>query len=90
MIYKIAKQACRPASKNCYFYGITPQFMHPLDSGLLLDESPKTTKRTKTVCTIGYNLILFSPNTEHPEKAGKLIDEGLSVARLNFSHGDHV
>ena len=37
-------------------YGITPQFMHPLDADLLLDESPKSTKRTKTVCTIGYHL----------------------------------
>lgn len=35
-------------------YGITPQFMHPLDVELQLDESPKATKRTKTVCTIGY------------------------------------
>jgi hypothetical protein len=34
-------------------YGITPQFMHALDPELLLDESPKATKRTKTVCTIG-------------------------------------
>ncbi len=31
----------------------------------------------------------FSPKTEHPDNAGVLIDEGLSVARLNFSHGDH-
>lgn len=37
-------------------YGITPQFMHPLDADLLLDEAPKSTKRTKTVCTIGYHL----------------------------------
>ena len=35
-------------------YGITPQFMHPLDVELQLNESPKATKRTKTVCTIGY------------------------------------
>lgn len=32
----------------------------------------------------------FRPKTEHPDHAGILIDEGLSVARLNFSHGDHA
>ncbi len=33
---------------------------------------------------------LSRPKTEHPDNAGILIDEGLSVARLNFSHGDHA
>ena len=41
-------------NKSLYSYGITPQFMHPLNAELLLDEFTKTTKRTKTVCTIGY------------------------------------
>lgn len=48
---KIVSSILRP---NVYSYGITPQFMHPLTAELLLDEFPKTTKRTKTVCTIGY------------------------------------
>ena len=30
------------------------------------------------------------PKTEHPDSAGLLVDEGLNVARLNFSHGDHA
>lgn len=42
-------------TKNAASYGITPQFMHPLTAELLLDEFPKTTKRTKTICTIGYS-----------------------------------
>jgi len=34
------------------------------------------------------NIFSTRPKTEHPESAGILIDEGLNVARLNFSHGD--
>lgn len=34
-------------------------------------------------------LLLDSPKCQTPEIAGKLIDEGMSVARLNFSHGTH-
>lgn len=39
-------------------------------------------RRTKIVCTIG-------PSTNTPEMINKLLDEGMDVARLNFSHGDH-
>ncbi|MBU0660921.1 pyruvate kinase [Patescibacteria group bacterium] len=39
-------------------------------------------KRTKIVCTLGP-----ACNTE--EKIGQLIDAGMNVARLNFSHGTH-
>ena len=38
-------------------------------------------KKTKIVCTIG-------PVTENLEKITELIDAGMNVARLNFSHGD--
>jgi hypothetical protein len=37
MISKIVKQTYLSAAKNLYFYGTTPQFIHPLDSELLLD-----------------------------------------------------
>lgn len=40
-------------------------------------------KKTKIVCTIG-------PASESPEMLKQLIDEGMNVARLNFSHGDHA
>jgi pyruvate kinase len=38
--------------------------------------------KTKVVCTIG-------PATESPEMLEKLIENGMSVARLNFSHDTH-
>jgi pyruvate kinase len=38
--------------------------------------------RAKIVCTLG-------PASATPEKIGELIDAGMNVARLNFSHGTH-
>jgi len=39
-------------------------------------------RKTKIVCTIG-------PASESKEVFSKLVKNGLNVARLNFSHGDH-
>lgn len=40
-------------------------------------------RNTKIVCTIG-------PASESPEKLEALMKEGMNLARLNFSHGDHA
>ncbi|MBW2086265.1 MAG: pyruvate kinase, partial [Deltaproteobacteria bacterium] len=40
------------------------------------------TRRTKIVCTIG-------PASSSPETIRRLIEAGMDVARLNFSHGNH-
>lgn len=40
------------------------------------------TRRAKIVCTVG-------PATASAEKVRELIDSGMNVARLNFSHGAH-
>lgn len=39
-------------------------------------------RRAKIVCTLG-------PATSSPERIGDLIDAGMDVVRLNFSHGSH-
>lgn len=39
-------------------------------------------KKTKVVCTMG-------PNTNDRELLKRLIENGMDVARFNFSHGDH-
>lgn len=39
-------------------------------------------RKTKIVCTLG-------PATESDERIRALIEAGMNVARLNFSHGDH-
>ncbi|HRC56345.1 MAG TPA: pyruvate kinase, partial [Kofleriaceae bacterium] len=38
--------------------------------------------RAKIVCTLG-------PASSSPERIGELMDSGMSVVRLNFSHGTH-
>ncbi len=39
-------------------------------------------KKTKIICTMG-------PNAEDPAVMRRLIEEGMDVARFNFSHGSH-
>jgi pyruvate kinase len=39
-------------------------------------------RRTKIVCTLG-------PASSDPETIGRMIEAGMNVARMNFSHGSH-
>jgi pyruvate kinase len=43
----------------------------------------QATVRAKIVCTLG-------PATDAPERLRALVEAGMDVARLNFSHGEHV
>ena len=60
----------------------------PLLSGgnITVDTIKKPTevilRRTKVICTLG-------PACWEVEQLEQLIDAGMSVARFNFSHGDH-
>ncbi len=48
-----------------------------------MESSSRPPRRTKIVCTLG-------PATQSAEKIRELMDAGLNVARLNFSHGTHT
>ncbi|HUS80939.1 MAG TPA: pyruvate kinase, partial [Armatimonadota bacterium] len=51
--------------------------------GSRVGSSRRSTNPTKIVCTLG-------PASAGEEMIGRLIDEGMDVARLNFSHGNHA
>ncbi|MBN2300557.1 MAG: pyruvate kinase [Acholeplasmataceae bacterium] len=40
-------------------------------------------RKTKIICTVG-------PSIDTPDMIDKMIDAGMNVARLNYSHADHV
>jgi len=48
-------------------------------------------RRTKIICTLGYLTFfyIFSPSCWDVEMLVKMLDAGMDIARLNFSHGDH-
>lgn len=53
-----------------------------IDLASILQQDDTATRKTKVVCTLG-------PACWSVEKLTELIDAGMNVARLNFSHGNH-
>jgi pyruvate kinase len=49
------------------------QIIHPIDY---------RNRKTAIVCTIG-------PGCNNVDTLGQMLERGMTVARLNFSHGDH-
>ncbi|KAI8977518.1 pyruvate kinase [Mycotypha africana] len=51
-------------------------------AGMNVDVEPKAARKTSIICTIG-------PKTNSVEKLTQLIDAGMNVVRMNFSHGSY-
>lgn len=47
-----------------------------------VDVQPKAARKTSIICTIG-------PKTNNVDKLIELIDAGMNIVRMNFSHGDY-
>eukprot|EP00741_Cyanophora_paradoxa_P002707 tig00000622_g2627.t1 len=54
-----------------------------ISNDLILGPGPNVGRKTKIVCTLGVK-------TAEVDMLCKMIDAGMNIARLNFSHGDHA
>ena len=63
---------------STFRYGLN----HDFSIEKICSDATKNPKRTKMICTIG-------PASDSLETLYGLIKKGMTVARLNFSHGDH-
>lgn len=70
----------RYSSGNALMQGLGKSTKITLET--VLNQLPSEERRTKIVCTMG-------PSCWDVDKLVELIDLGMNVARLNFSHGDH-
>lgn len=53
-----------------------------IDLADILGETDITKRKTKIICTLG-------PSCSTKEKLIEMLQAGMDIARLNFSHGDH-
>jgi len=53
-----------------------------IDLGDILGPTDVSRRKTKIICTLG-------PSCDTKEKLIEMLEAGMDVARLNFSHGDH-
>ncbi|KAI8086580.1 pyruvate kinase [Halteromyces radiatus] len=51
-------------------------------AGMDVDVNPSAKRKTSIICTIG-------PKTNNIDKLVELIDAGMNIVRMNFSHGDY-
>jgi hypothetical protein len=53
----------------------------------IFENFPINNRKTKIICTIGYIIFLIRPSSNSVETMTRMLDAGMNVARLNFSHG---